>query len=87
MEPTRDDIQRAHDRLVAIVVGEVYGSLTAWNPVERQAMMEAASVLCWVLGHEHNPTFAQNLRKIDEWMKVNGIVEVDVGTPIPRRKV
>ena len=48
---------RAHDILSAFVLGEVPG-------VKSKASRElhaALDVLCWVLGHDHNPAFAENL--------------------------
>ena len=71
------EIQAAHDRLTAIVLGEVP------NPFKREAPMSqlvlALDVLCWVLQHEHNQTFAKNLAAIDVFFAKRGIVLRDSG--------
>ncbi len=67
-----DEIQAAHDRLTAIVLGEV-----PW-PYEteeiRDSLVSALDVLCWVLCHKHNASFEGNLASIDEWMKARGLI-------------
>lgn len=55
------EIQRAHDLLVGIVLGE--------TPItDEETKTEAggiAGVLCWVLKHEHNKTFGDLLEQIE----------------------
>ena len=61
---TETHVQQAHDRLVAIIVGEVpnpFGSTGAADV----AVHSACDVLCWLLEHDHNTAFAENLGKID----------------------
>ena len=57
-----DEIQAAHDRLVAILVGELSNP---FSDDQQQFLNVAADVLCWVLSHEHNTGFQANLDKID----------------------
>lgn len=67
---SEDEIQAAHDRLVAIMLGEIpypYQNRYALTKLEA-----AASVLCWILGHEHNTSFGENLERIDRFMRAEG---------------
>ncbi len=66
----RTEIQRAHDILSAIVTEEVPHPSPA-NPLP---FICALDVLCWVLKHDHNQTFASNLEFIDKAMKESGFV-------------
>lgn len=55
------EIQQAHDLLGAIVTDEIpYPA----DEGERGNMKRMVTVLCWVLEHEHNPTFGQELARI-----------------------
>lgn len=66
-----DEIQAAHDRLVAILLGEVPNPFE--DPGEAQVILLAiVDVLCWVLSHEHNQGFAENLEKIDGLLRARG---------------
>jgi hypothetical protein len=57
------EIQMAHDTLRGFLLGHVPFELPAhW----RSAMIANADVLCWVLGHDHNDTFASNLEALRE---------------------
>lgn len=61
---TEDEIQRAHDQLVGILLGE-----TKFAKVEKRILRDthvAASVLCWVLEHDHNPLFAAFLADLQK---------------------
>lgn len=57
------EIQRAHDQLAAIGRGEIKLNLP---PHILDAVRCQCSVLCWILDHEHNPTFANALKSLDE---------------------
>ena len=88
---TPAEIQRAHDILVSIILGEIpnpfVASIDRLEPAldklrkdrpdicALMAMAANAEVLCWLLGHDHNTTFADNLAKIEAWMKEQGIEE------------
>ena len=39
-----------------------------------------ASVLCWLLGHEHNPVFGCNLTTLDAIMRGNHFVLAEDGS-------
>lgn len=70
-----DEIQAAHDRLVAIILGEVPSPFPESETITAKAndvLIWAADVLCWVLSHEHNQSFADNLEKIDRYLKARG---------------
>ncbi len=67
-----EEIQRAHDRLHAIVNGEIP---SPFNEEAAVIVVASLDVLCWVLHHDHNTTFADNMLEIDEMLARNGIVE------------
>lgn len=67
-----DEVQRAHDVLVAVVTGEVPDPFP-----DEQSMVAARAgldVLCWVLHHDHNQTFARNLEAIVGALVAQGYV-------------
>ncbi len=70
-KPDHDRVILAHDMLVAIMLGE--------TPLKgpgrhAQAASLAASVLCWVLGHQHNTTFSTLLSALEaEVHKAGGV--------------
>ena len=68
-----DKIQRAHDILAAIRLGEVpspYGDDE--DEINNKMLYAALDVLCWVLGHDHNTSFAGNLDFIDKEISKRG---------------
>jgi len=68
---TQSDIQKAHDQLTAILLGEVPNPF----PAESKPLMQAnCDVLCWLLGCEHNKTFATNLAKAEADLAAKGFV-------------
>ena len=73
-----DEIQRAHDVLVAYIIGEMPDPFEGQPYVDRerawQAIRESCSVLCWLLGCEHNPNFACNLLALEAHAKAHGFV-------------
>jgi len=75
---TRDpsEIQRAHDILRALVLGEIPSPFA--NKTEAHAALDA---ICWVLGHDHNTKFADNLKTIEEWAEEAGFILRDRGAP------
>lgn len=73
------EVQRAHDRLVAIVTGDVDVGL---GPTELNYAVCNLDVLCWLLGHEHNQTFHNNLQLIDEQFTARGIQEKKAPFPM-----
>jgi hypothetical protein len=63
------EVQKAHDRLVALLLGEVP------SPFEgdmEATLVACADVLCWVLNHAHNRNFAKNLLAIDAYLAAHG---------------
>lgn len=59
------EVQRAHDMLHGIVMGEVPVPFKHSDP-QWQALCATLDVLCWVLGHDHNTNFVDNIRKIEK---------------------
>jgi hypothetical protein len=68
---SRDEIQRAHDILVSVILEEVKIEL---EPKDREAIHFATDVLCWVLQHEHNTAFAENLFNLETELAQKGYV-------------
>ena len=67
-----DTIQRAHDTLVGIALGDV--EVPGLDP-EDPGFVGALDVLCWVLEHDHSTAFADNLRKLRAAFAAAAIVE------------
>jgi hypothetical protein len=72
---TELEIQRAHDLLIGIVIGEAPNPFKPGS-IEQECLTVACDVLCWVLGHDHNIQFQGNLDKIENWLKQYGVVLV-----------
>lgn len=72
------EIQAAHDRLTAIILGEIPNPW-AGQPGIHERLCAATDVLCWVLNHDHNVNFAENLKAIDALMAERGysLVKLD----------
>lgn len=63
------EVQRAHD----ILVGIILEPQLCPNPgPQRNALIGAADVLCWVLKHSHNSTFERNLAQYLSYAKALG---------------
>lgn len=75
---TIEEIQRAHDLLHALVTGAVEMRLVGRNLFLANGNLD---VLCWVLGHEHNTTFAENLVQLREMIGAAGFREALIPTP------
>jgi len=58
---TQEEIQQAHDILLAVLLGEVHVEIPI---VSRHALHAAADALCWTLGCKHNHAFENNLRQL-----------------------
>lgn len=63
----QDEIQRAHDLLVGVILGE-----TNHTEEERLLLGPLAGVLCWCLNHEHNQDFATLLTDLEAEAKAQG---------------
>lgn len=67
---TLDEVQRAHDMMVGIILGDIE------NPFHAKSMKsleQSADVLCWVLKHGHNEEFGKNLKEIEDYCQEKGI--------------
>lgn len=71
---TEAQITRAHDLLVGIILQTCAerGQLAGPPPKDLEPLVGAADVLCWILEHNHNRTFAQNLVKFEAYMLRQG---------------
>lgn len=66
---TEEEIHRAHDMLIAVVLEEVPMPL---DEKGRNLIAVAAGVLCWVLEHHHNQAFANDLASIEKYLAAQG---------------
>jgi hypothetical protein len=64
-----DEIQRAHDMLRAAVMDEVPHP---FDPDVLRAMHASLDALCWVLQHNHNVAFRDNLERLRKFLEVRG---------------
>jgi hypothetical protein len=69
------EIQRAHDMLHGIVIGEIPKEF--FTGKMQTAINIATDVLCWVLKHEHNEVFIKNLIAIEAHLAKCDIFLVD----------
>lgn len=70
---SQDEIQRAHDILAALILEEVPIRI---KPEQAEALSAAAGALCWVLNHDHNKSFEENLARIEQMFEELGIDEI-----------
>lgn len=70
---TQDEIQRAHDILVGLILGEVPPTLVPEDK-QKEQLSTMAMVLCWVLRHNHNKAFGELLQTIEECARECGVV-------------
>jgi len=73
----RVEIQRAHDLLTGILLDPRLRA--AISPSDMQWAIARADVLCWVLLHDHNERFAQELAAIETLLQDTGFQLVDSG--------
>ncbi len=66
------EVQKAHDILTAIVLGEVPIDTDDADPVMMVSLRSALDTLCWVLRHEHNTAFAANIARIEKALESRG---------------
>ena len=68
---TVDEIKRAHDLLVPLVTGAF--ELKALTPEMKQVLHATLDCICWVLNHNHNTAFAENLERIEALLHEEGV--------------
>ena len=78
---TRREVQMAHDKLTAVVLGDVPVKLDHDADIAVRANLD---VLCWLLGHDHNRTFATNQAALDEEFKALGATMIEAPMPVTR---
>lgn len=71
------EVQRAHDLLTGLLLDDRLRALVSKDT--EHALIAAADALCWLLGHEHNRNFEQNLEAIELAMRRLGVELVDSG--------
>jgi len=74
-----EEIQHAHDLLAAIMLDEIRVEFT--QPGVREAVNAALDALCWVLKHNHNKAFEQNLDILKIAVRDAGYEAMDLGRP------
>jgi hypothetical protein len=71
VRPT-NEIQKAHDLLTQLILDKPLLNLIV--APEHQAIIRAnCDVLCWVLHHDHNKTFADNYERLIARMELLGL--------------
>ena len=78
-----DDIQYAHDLLKFFLSDHEELEELKFEVVSPQVTAEmgaSLNVLCWVLGHDDNPQFGENLKQLEASLDEIGIhLEFDLG--------
>ena len=69
---SEDELTQAHDLLVAVLLGEI-PELNV-TPEIAALLNAAATTLCWVLDHDHNPQFENNLERLRTQIAALGYV-------------
>jgi hypothetical protein len=69
---TEAEIQRAHDLLVGIVMGDAAELLV--DKRDHKVLIATASVLCWALQHDHNIDFGTMIADLERLAKERGFV-------------
>jgi hypothetical protein len=70
------EIQRAHDMLVGIILGE---APVKFSPATIEVLVGCTDVLCWVLDHDHNQSFKAALLKLEAEITRHGSALIDYG--------
>ena len=60
MTRSADELQRAHDILVQLILDPSLRIAVVGSKFQDD-LIRYAECLCWCLGHEHNPAFANNM--------------------------
>jgi hypothetical protein len=69
---TQEEIQKAHDMLVAICLKEVPSPFSGNQEEAFSGLSIAAGVLCWVLEHDHNSVFEKLLADMQQSLEGMG---------------
>ena len=80
MPKTAEELQKAHDILVAIILDEVPHEIK--GPAKTIVSIQC-DVLCWALGHAHNEAFGKNLATIMADLEKKGLILKDSRTGRP----
>lgn len=79
----REEIQRAHDILASALFDPRIRAAVARLAIEDEVLVRTAlDALCWVLNHEHNQSFAQNLAELEEELRAAGFAFARLKEPI-----
>lgn len=78
---TPDELQQAHDLLVGLILDSEMRAVLGPDQDGKIliAMVANADVLCWILGHDHNHTFSDNLEGIQDVLAERGYALHDTG--------
>jgi len=75
---TAQEVQRAHDLLIEIILAENRNPLQLGQD-EIDDIKAYTTVLCWLLGHQYNTVFEDNLHMLEEGLKKLGFSLFDAG--------
>ena len=67
------EVQLAHDMLVSLLLGPKERLERIVDTDKAHLMIAAVDVLCWILHHDHNVTFATNLADVEYLLREEGI--------------
>lgn len=76
---SEEELQRAHDTLLAVTLGEVHVHLT---PRALTGTQVALDVLCWALNHDHNDAFEGNMANLKHAIASAGYAEKGLPRPM-----
>lgn len=74
---SHNEIQEAHDILTALILDAIPGHKSVFHPKDISHIETACNVLCWVLQHQYNTTFSNNMKKIKDKLKEHGVRIID----------
>ncbi len=75
---SQDEIQRAHDAIVSLILGDLPAKVEI-HPDLRRIMNAQADVLCWVLEDDEQSEFGGNLDRLLAEFAKKGLVLAPVG--------
>lgn len=73
-----DEIQKAHDILISVILDEV--NIDQDEALKKECSI-ACSALCWLLKHDHNTSFVDSMKALEEKIQKRGYLLEDRGTP------
>lgn len=74
---TTSEIERAHDLLTFLLMHRIgdlkQDGLHVLDGYQIRKLAAYTSVLCWTLGHSHNPAFGAVLQEVEAELRMRGL--------------